>query len=147
AIALMLRSIIGDWELKLAQRDNNRKVRPFEWGTEYLDRGMAGIVDDAGGRAECSAPSAASALQAAGPGDSEARRAVFDFNDWAIAESDRLFKARPVSDYSFDGHWVSFSSPLRSPYPENNTVHARYFPVVTRTGSDRANGCESAEVR
>src|SRR5262245_10732861 len=126
----MLRSIIGDWEMKLASRDNNRKVRPFEWGVEYLEPGLSATLGSAGAPAKL--PSRAVAMtQTSSATDSEARRAVFDFNDRAIAASDTLFRGHPVLDYSFDGQWISFSSPLLSPYPENNTVHARYFPVRT----------------
>src|SRR5437870_588070 len=34
----MLKKVIYNWERKLAQRDNNRVVRPFEWGLEFLNR-------------------------------------------------------------------------------------------------------------
>jgi hypothetical protein len=47
----------------------------------------------------------------------------------AVEASDEFFRYAPVSDYQFDGQWLRFSSPLPSPYPENNVVHARYFPA------------------
>src|ERR1043165_6952808 len=34
----MLKKVIYSWERKLARRDNNRVVRPFEWGLEFLNR-------------------------------------------------------------------------------------------------------------
>ena len=33
----MLKQVIHKWEHKLARRDNNRIVRPFEWGLEFLE--------------------------------------------------------------------------------------------------------------
>ena len=137
----MLRAIINDWELKLARRDNNRKVRPFEWGLEYLKPGADGLMEVSGHTAPWSTG------EATFSDNDKARDAVFGFNDRAIACSDNLFRARPVSDYRFDGHWVSFSSPISSPYPENNTVYARYFPVRAPGGNDKLNGYERAEVR
>jgi hypothetical protein len=136
----MLKAIIHDWELRLALRDNNRRIRSFEWGLDFLNPDLGGI---AAGEGESPASHKVGSSRSE---DAEARRAVFDFNDRAIAESDNLFRARPVADYVYDGHWVSFSSGLPSPYPENNTVHARYFPVATAGGNGRLNGFESAEV-
>src|SRR5262249_4094555 len=105
------------------------------------------MLDPTGGPAETSAPNGATGAEALASGDCEARRAVFDFNDRAIAKSDNVFRARSVSNYSYEGGWVSFSSPLPSPYPENNTVHARYFPVMTTERGGRAGDSESADVR
>jgi len=136
----VLRAIIDDWELKLARRDNNRRVRPFEWGADYLVQDGGGLADWQG------TPAAVSLVEGIKLGDEEARQTVFQFNEMAIARSDSLFQARDISDYSYDGQWVSFSSPLRSPYPENNTVHARYFPVRASSGNGVHKGSESAEV-
>src|SRR5215469_2698301 len=117
----MISGIINNWELKLAQKDVNRRVLPFDWGVEFL---------------EPDAP----VIAANGNINADARRAVFDFNDRAIATSDHLFRSRVISDFSYDVDWVSFSSPLASPYPENNTVHARYFPVRAAGENGRPGG-------
>ncbi len=55
---------------------------------------------------------------------------------WDPADSDRLFAFEPPGDYTLSGDRLTFTSPLHSPHPENNTVHARYFPV--RGNVDRA---------
>jgi len=68
-----------------------------------------------------------------GEGHRPGRDFLFEFNERAVAESDLFFRHRPVRDYSFDGQWLSFESPLQTPYDENNTVHARYFPVPDRS--------------
>ena len=36
---------IGSWEHKLANRDTNRVVRPFEWGHDWLNGTPAGDSD------------------------------------------------------------------------------------------------------
>jgi hypothetical protein len=138
----MLRSIINDWELKLASRDNNRRVRPFEWGVDYIaPRLTARLVSPAvGGRDGNAFPVDEPIINSI---DLEARRFIFDFNDRGIAASDNIFRAREVADYSYDGRWVTFTSPLPSPYPENNTVHARYFPVANGGRNGGSNGSDS----
>jgi hypothetical protein len=83
---------------------------PFEWGLEYLSPHLDGLRH----RENLSAP----------------RDLVFDLNDQAIRDSDGYFSAPLISDFSFDGEWVSFPSQVQSPYSRNNTVHARYFPVA-----------------
>src|SRR5712692_5673918 len=45
------------------------------------------------------------------------------------AQSDSLFAYERPRDFELRGETLTFSSPLPSPYPENNTVHARYFPA------------------
>ena len=55
---------------------------------------------------------------------------IYEFNKLAIRESHAFFSAPPVKDFSLDGEWLTFPSALPTPYAENNTVHARYFPVL-----------------
>jgi hypothetical protein len=142
----MLRSIINDWEVKLASRDNNRRVRPFEWGVDDLGPELTALLDVSGaGGGLAGRPCFAEDLRLATV-DEGAGRTIFEFNERGIAASDSLFRARPVSDYSYDGRWVSFASPLQSPYPENNTVHARYFPVTRPSRNGRLNGSGSDQV-
>ena len=138
----MLRSIINDWELKLASRDNNRRVRPFEWGVNYIEPGLTArlVSPAAGGRDGNAFPVDEPIINSI---DLEARRFIFDFNDRGIAASENIFRAREVADYSYDGRWVTFTSPLPSPYPENNTVHARYFPVASGGRNGGSNGSHS----
>ena len=51
----------------------------------------------------------------------------------ALTDSDRFFSYRAPTDYRLrDGH-LTFTSPATTPYPENNTVHAAWFP----SGRDR----------
>lgn len=98
------------WERKLATRDTNRIVRPFEWGTEWLSQiGYPECPEQANGNAA----------------------ACLDrFVAQAIANSDLFYRNEPISDYrlSADGR-LTFTSPVHTPYPENNTVHALWFPA------------------
>lgn len=94
-------------ENRLASRDNDRVVRPFEWGLEWLGLDTA-------------APDPARAI-------SEAARG------W-LADSEAFFGYAPVGDYTFEAGDVTFTSPLASPFPENNRVRAAYFPTVGAAG-------------
>ena len=95
---------IDRWERKLATRDNNRVIRKFEWGTDWL----AGIG------------------QPGYPGG-ESEAALLSFADRAVAESDRFYAYRAPDDYRLTGQKLTFTSPVESPYPVNNTVHAKWF--------------------
>lgn len=45
------------------------------------------------------------------------------------ASSDCFFAYERARDFVLRGGELTFRSPLVTPYPENNTVHAKYFPV------------------
>src|SRR5690242_3784879 len=85
---------ISRWEHKLATRDTNRKVRPFEWGEDWLD----------------GAP-------------------VTDFVAQALADSDGFFSYRKPCNYALKSGVLTFKSAILSPYLDNNTVHADFFPA------------------
>ena len=97
------------WESRLAKRDTNRVVRPFEWGIEWLDRI---------GFQECPA-------QASG----DAQKRVSHFSTDAILNSDRFYSYEPVKDYSFKDGRLTFSSSAPSGCAENDTVQALWFPA------------------
>jgi hypothetical protein len=83
--------------------DDNRMVRAFEWGLEHL-----------GGPADHPDP----------------RLFLAEYSSEAIASSSRWFAPGDVSDYHLDSdNILTFTSPLTSPWPENNTVHAQFFPA------------------
>jgi pimeloyl-ACP methyl ester carboxylesterase len=97
------------WERKLATRDTNRVVRPFEWGTEWLN----GI-----GFPACPAEV-----------NGEAAASVSRFAAEALADSNRFYSYTPPGDYQLQQGRLTFSSPVRSGYVRNNTVHALWFPA------------------
>ncbi|MGA2267526.1 MAG: abhydrolase domain-containing 18 [Bryobacteraceae bacterium] len=107
---------IDRWERKLATRDTNRIVRPFEWGLEWLhDAGFP----------PCPAAAEAGA---------DAAACVSRFVTEALDNSDRFYSYAPVGDYRLSQGRLTFTSPVRSPYPENDMVHARWFPAPQNHG-------------
>ena len=64
------------------------------------------------------------------------RPAVSEYVEAALADSDCFFSYTTPTDYTLDVDRLTFTSPLASPYPENNIVHARFFPCPD--GGDRA---------
>jgi hypothetical protein len=97
---------IRTWENRLARRDARRVVRPFEWGWEWLD------LDETGG-------------------DPGAR--MRQWSQSVLADTGAFFAYSPPEDYRLqDGH-LTFTSPLTGPYPEDNQVHADFFPSRERS--------------
>jgi len=101
----MLDRLFRVWETRLSQRDTNRRHRPFEWGTEFLQNGKP-IHDP--------------------------KQYLLDYSSAALAASDDYHTYPKVTDYSLDGTHLTFTSPLPTVYPRNNTVHASYFPAESR---------------
>ena len=81
--------------------DDNRMVRPFEWGLEHVN------------------------------GSTVSRDPRLFFAEYAsevIARSEEWYAPAEVTDYAIDsGNVLTFTSPLTSPWLENNTVHAQLF--------------------
>jgi len=97
------------WERKLATRDTNRVVRPFEWGTEWLHEiGFPSIPADVNGNAAA---------------------VISRFATEALADSDRFYSYTSPADYQLENGRLTFTSPVRSAYARNNTVHALWFPA------------------
>lgn len=97
------------WERQLATRDNNRVVRPFEWGIEWLARLSFPELS-----AECRNGSIA---------------CLSRYTAEAVRNSERFYSYDPVRDYRLVGNQLTFASPAPSGYPENDTVHALWFPA------------------
>jgi dienelactone hydrolase len=128
-----------EWENRLTSVDNNRVVRPLDWGLEWaLDWPCRNGV---------------------APGQVPANPEKFfaDYNQRIIANSDefysyrvptdfrlehrevRVFSTREVSDPKLEekvrgthAEFLRFASPVRTPHPENNLVNARWFPAKGR---------------
>lgn len=94
------------WERKLATRDTNRVVRPFEWGTDWLHR-----ID-----ANCPAWA-----------NGDARASVERFTAAALEASERFYSYQTPADFLLQGDRLTFTSPVSSGYTENDTVHALWF--------------------
>jgi dienelactone hydrolase len=104
------------WEQRLADTSRDQRVvRPFDWGLDWIN---------ANGH----------------PPASEPLDAVRAWINGVMGDSDAFFTPKPTRDYAFDGTCLSFPSALETPHPENNLVHARFFPAgrQARHGPRRA---------
>jgi len=82
--------------------DDNRMVRPFDWGLEHINGNAA---------------------------HDDPRAFVRQYAQGAIENSDEWYATPAVLDYHLDEmHVLTFTSTVESPWPENNTVHAQFFP-------------------
>ncbi|MEZ5398629.1 MAG: alpha/beta hydrolase family protein [Bryobacteraceae bacterium] len=101
------------WETQLANVDQNRVQRPFEWGLDWLDF-APGLPK---------------------PNGHDPAAFLAAYSDAAVAVSDRIFDHRrfPPRSFALSGSTLSFPSVLDSPHPENNTVYAEYFPAPGAT--------------
>jgi hypothetical protein len=94
------------WERRLASVDTNRRVRPFEWGLEWVG------LDDA--------PAA------------DAHDRLLEWARATLLRTDDWFSAPPTTDYTLDGDRLSFPSAVTTPHESNNRVHVRLFPARER---------------
>jgi hypothetical protein len=94
---------IDRWETRLATQDKNRLVRPFEWGLDWWD-----------------------GLSVNGNPDCQLRRWVAE----RVQESDGFFAFDEPADYQLKNSVLTFTSPVWCRHPENNRVHADFFPVA-----------------
>ena len=117
----MLKRIFYRWERSLASVDNNRVVRPFEWGADWL-------TEDGG----------------APHGDPETY--VREYVDRVMKDSDAWYDVEPSPSYGTAAlpadarpgeRMITFTSAITTPHPENNTVYMRYFPAGSKP---RGNG-------
>jgi len=97
-----LEQVIRRYEHRHWSRDS-RAVQPFAWGLEHV-----------GGRAD----------------EADPRGWLLDFAERTIAASESWFAAEPARDYRLAEGELTFTSAVESPWPENNRVHARFFPAA-----------------
>ena len=128
-----------DWEHRLTSVDNNRVVRPLEWGLDW--------ARDWPCRNGWSPAEAAQ----------NPEKLFAEWNQRIIAASDEFYSYRTPSDFQlerrevqvFSTHdvpepkleekvrgtyadFLRFTSPVGTPYPENNLANARWFPARGR---------------
>ena len=139
------------WETRLTTRDENRVVRPLEWGFEWLTpflaaHGFAAAIPEAGIERDAAA----------------AEAAMVRINRLLIEHSDRFFGYERPTDFRLEdrhpqlfptnvrpetlareaelrakaatgklppAQFLRFTSPERTPYPENDLVNARWYPA------------------
>jgi hypothetical protein len=115
----LLKRWIHNWELHLSKQDRHRRASPFEWGAEHL-------LDN---HQYFDAP-----LSPADFND-DAPKFLEAFSERAIAASDRFFTPPPLADWRLHDNWLTFPSPIQTPYETNNTAFVRYFPVREKFGA------------
>ena len=136
------------WETRLTTRDENRVVRPLEWGFDWLRPFLdeVGLTEEVARR------------EAAGRGES----AMVEVNQAILADSDRFYSYQTPTDFRLEerhpmlfptnvrpetlardaelkqmaaegkiprAQFLRFTSPEQTPYAENDLVNARWFPA------------------
>ena len=107
----MLSGVFHAWERRLAAAATDRVVRPFEWGTEWVDS-----VD----------------------GHASPAAYLEQWADQMVSASDQFFALTEPGRFTLSGEWLTYPSALTTPHPENNIVRARYFPERSPMGRKRA---------
>lgn len=97
------------WEERMCFAATNRVVRPFEWGLEWTSQWPVARYLDS-------------------PDGLPPRERLLRLSRLAIEHSEEFFGYEPVSDYHLSGGLLRFTSPVRTPYEENNVVHGQWFP-------------------
>ena len=125
-----------NWETRLTSVDNNRVVRPLEWGIEW--------TRDWPCRNGFLSPKTAD----------ECEHYLREYNRRAVAASDEFFSYKTPADFRIEkrqvqvfstreipdekiekkihgthAEFLRFTSPVRTQYPENNLANARWFPA------------------
>ncbi len=120
----MLERLFHDWEHRLASVSKDRVVRPFEWGLDWLPAAH-----------DLTAPGAQ----------------VASWVEDVMQDSASFFALPGVPEFHFErsepsvretgeaGH-LTFTSAFETPHPENNTVHARWFPAANEAPPGESRG-------
>jgi len=132
-----------DWEIRLTSVDNNRVVRPLEWGLDWThswpgrNGGLSGKNSGQGSR---------DLLEFFSRFNDRIVRASDDFYSYQKPADFRLerrevkvFSTREVPDPRLEekvrgthAEFLRFTSPVVTPFPENNLANARWFPARGR---------------
>jgi hypothetical protein len=104
---------IGRWEQSLCFRATNRVVRPFEYGLEWTERW----------------PVTRQFL----PNSHDPESYLRLLSGEAMKDSDSFFGYKIPTDYQLSSNLLRFRSAVATPYPENNVVHAQWFPAQDRS--------------
>jgi dienelactone hydrolase len=108
--------LFGRWmrarEVAHTKRDNNRVVRPFAWGLEFVTEHVNG--DDP-------------------------RAVLAQHTARAMATSDKFYELPEISDFVLNQSVLTWTSVVHTPSPENNIARARLFkPRQERKNKPRA---------
>ena len=89
------------------QRDDNRKVRPFDWGLSY-------IFDHVNG--------------------DDPREILRQHTERVMRSSDDFYALPEISDFDLNGDQLTWTSVIETPSRENNLARARFFPAKSKDG-------------
>src|SRR5215510_57553 len=96
--------LFGKWmrarEIAHTKREDNRIVRPFDWGAEFISDHVNG---------------------------DEPRRIFREHTRRAMANSEKFFSLPEINDWQLAGDRLTWTSAVNTPCAGNNTVHARLF--------------------
>jgi dienelactone hydrolase len=128
-----------DWETRLTSVDNNRVVRPLDWGLEWTrDWPCRNGSFPTGASEQC-------------------ERFLCEYNQRIVSASDEFFSYARPTDFHLEhrevqvfstretpdlrlenkvrgtyADFLRFTSPVRTPFSENNLANARWFPARGR---------------
>ncbi|MFT4112939.1 alpha/beta fold hydrolase [Silvibacterium sp.] len=141
------------WETRLTNEDSNRIVRPLEWGFDWVNDFIDahGLREKLfGGRdpetlSHFEAEDAMAALNAAIVARSEDFFGYAKPTDYVLEErypqlfptnvrpktlaNDAEWKRKAATGEIEKAHFLRFTSPVRTKYPENDLVNARWYPA------------------
>jgi dienelactone hydrolase len=140
-----------EWETRLTTRDENRVVRPLEWGFEWLEpfletHGFGEAIPDRAIRSNDAAAEAAMArINEILVGHSDLFYGYETPTDFRLEErypelfptnvrpetlaQDAELKQMAAEGKTEKAWFLRFTSPERTPFPENDLVNARWFPA------------------
>jgi dienelactone hydrolase len=127
-----------DWETRLTSVDNNRVVRPLDWGIEWAKEWPCRNGHAPSGPHDCEEflrdysrrimDSSDEFFAYTRPTDFRLERRKIQV--FSTRETPDAKLARKISGKHAD--FLRFTSPVRSPHPENNLANARWFPARGR---------------
>jgi dienelactone hydrolase len=87
------------------ERDNNRIVRPLDWGLSFISDHVNG--DDP-------------------------RHVLRKYSGAAMADSENFYALFTIPDFELQDDQLTWTSAIHTPSAENNLARARYFPVAPK---------------
>ena len=106
---------MDSWENQLCFRSTDRIVRPFDYGLEWSRNWpLSG---------ELTAEAYADPVGY-----------ITELNRKAIEHSHQFYGYEKPVDFRLEENWVHFTSPVQTPFPDNNDVKALWFPAEKSKG-------------
>ena len=150
------------WETALTTRDENRIERPLEWGFEHLADVCGSEAAARVARGEVSAAEAMAGLSEQLIADAErffGYQTPMDFRLEArhpelfptnvrpeTLEQEREWRRKAEAGELRREPFLRFTSAVRTPYPENDTVNARWYAAEPRPRKDGSAGPKQAMI-